>query len=105
MRYAKLIAFTCGVLLTVPVVDAQTSGKSDQSPRFSETLVVTATPKAGTATDYFLTFSGPVSVPGASLAAGTYLFRFPVQGATAIQVLKADRADVYAMFLTIPVEG
>jgi hypothetical protein len=57
------------------------------------------------ASDFFLTFSDSVAVPGVSLAAGTYLFRFPSTGAKVIQVLKADRSHEYAMFLTIPVEN
>jgi hypothetical protein len=99
----------CGLLACASIAAPQAAQKPDQTPRFEETLVVTATPKAekpvtGAATDYFLTFSAPVGVPGATLAAGTYLFRFPLgAGTTAIQVLKADRSNVYAMFMSIPV--
>ena len=76
----------------------------EQKPRFEETLVVTATPRAGSSSEYFLTFSGPVSVPGMSLPGGTYLFKFPSENVKAIQILKADRSDVYVTFHTMPVE-
>jgi hypothetical protein len=98
----------CGLLVCASIAGAQATQKSDQTPRFDETLVVTATPKAGITvkgegSDYFLTFSGPVGVPGVTLAAGTYLFRFPAgAGTRVIQVLKADRSDTYAMFTTSP---
>ena len=69
---------------------------------------MTATPKMdtivkGAASDYFLNFSGPVGIPGVTLPAGAFLFRFPVgTGTKVIQVLKADRSNTYAMFGTIP---
>jgi hypothetical protein len=99
----------CGLLACASIAAAQAAQKPDQIPRFEETLVVTATPKTekpatGAPSDYFLTFSAPVGVPGATLPAGTYLFRFPLgAGTTVIQVLKADRSNAYAMFMSIPV--
>lgn len=52
----------------------------------------------------YLTFSGPVSLPGVTLPAGTYLFRFPSRytSRSVVQVLSEDRKTVYAMFQTIP---
>ena len=79
----------CGLLACASIVGAQTAQKSDQLLRFEETLVVKATPKAedplvkGEPSDYFLTFSTAVSIPGVTLAAGTYLFRFPSGTGTA----------------------
>jgi hypothetical protein len=99
----------CGLLACASIVAAQAGQKSDQTPRFESAIIVTATPKMdtvvkGAASDYFLNFSGPVGIPGVTLAAGTYLFRFPVDGAKVIQVLKPDRSNVYAMIQTIPVQ-
>jgi hypothetical protein len=100
----------CGVLACASIAGAQAGQQSDQMPRFDETLVVTATPKAGITvkgegSDYFLTFSSPVGVPGVTLPAGTYLFRFPAgTGTRIIQVLKADRSNTYAMFTTMPAQ-
>jgi hypothetical protein len=50
----------------------------------------------------YLTFSGPVQVPGAVLPAGTYTFRRIVPGV--ILVTGRNERTVYAMFMTIPRE-
>jgi hypothetical protein len=76
---------------------------AQEKPRFEETIVVTATPRAGSPSEYVLHFSGPVQVPGRTLPTGSYLFRFPTGTTRVIQVLKADRSNEYAMFHTIDV--
>jgi hypothetical protein len=52
----------------------------------------------------YLTFSGPVQVPGATLGAGTYRFRLvnPDSGLRVFQVLSHDGRTVHAMFFTNP---
>jgi LPXTG-motif cell wall-anchored protein len=52
----------------------------------------------------YLTFSGPVQVPGARLYAGTYRFHLtnPDTSRNVLQVTSNDGAIVYAMFHTIP---
>ena len=52
----------------------------------------------------YLSFNGPVQVPGVTLAAGTYRFRLtnPSTSRNVLQVLSNDGAIVYAMFHTIP---
>lgn len=52
----------------------------------------------------YLTFSGPIQVPGVTLDAGTYRFHLadPSSGRSVVQVLSNDGAVVYAMFHTIP---
>jgi LPXTG-motif cell wall-anchored protein len=52
----------------------------------------------------FLSFNGPVQIPGATLAAGTYRFRLtnPATSRNVLQVLSNDGAIVYGMFHTIP---
>lgn len=52
----------------------------------------------------YLTFSGPVQIPGATLSAGTYRFRLanPETSRNVLQVLSNDGAIVYSMFHTIP---
>ena len=98
-----------GLLACASIAAAQSVQTSDQTPRFESAIIVTATPKMdavvkGAASDYFVNFSGPVGIPGMTLAAGTYLFRFPVGTSTGvIQVLKADASNTYAMLMTIPV--
>lgn len=52
----------------------------------------------------YLTFSGPVSLPGVTLPAGRYIFRVPGRytSRSVIQVLSADQKTVYAMLDTAP---
>lgn len=52
----------------------------------------------------YLTFSGIVQVPGATLPAGTYRFHLtnPDTSRNVMQVLSYDGATVYSMFHTIP---
>jgi len=56
----------------------------------------------GSASDNFLTFSAPVSVPGVALAPGGYIFRIVNDDDSVMQVLSADRSQVYAMFQVTP---
>jgi hypothetical protein len=51
-----------------------------------------------------LTFSGPVQIPGATLAAGTYVFKLAdLEGNRhVVQVLDKDEKHVYGMLLAIP---
>jgi hypothetical protein len=71
-------------------------------------LVAAASPASATVYTYdklaYLTFSGPVQIPGATLAAGTYRFRLtnPSTSRNVLQVLSRDGDTVYAMFHTIP---
>ena len=71
-------------------------------------LVLTSPASAQTNTTWddksYLTFSGPVSLPGVTLPAGRYLFRFPSRSTSrsVIQVLSGDRTTVYGMFQTVP---
>ena len=52
-----------------------------------------------------LTFSGPVSLPGVTLPAGTYLFKFadPVYAPGVLSVMSEDGKTAYAMMTTIPI--
>jgi hypothetical protein len=54
----------------------------------------------------FLTFSGPVQVPGATLPAGTYMFKLadPESGRRAIQIWDKEGGKLIATLLTIPNE-
>lgn len=91
-----------GSLLALVAVAGWASAQ-EQKPRFEETIVVTATPRAGSPSEYVMNFSAPVQVPGRTLPSGSYLFRFPSGSAKVIQILKADRSNEYAMFQTIDV--
>jgi len=52
----------------------------------------------------FLTFSGPVQLPGATLPAGTYLFQLadPDNARHVVMVRDKDEKKIYTMFMTIP---
>ena len=52
----------------------------------------------------YLTFSGPVALPGTTLPAGTYVFRVPDARYAwrIVQVLNSDMSVVYATLMTIP---
>jgi hypothetical protein len=54
----------------------------------------------------FLTFSGPVQVPGMTLPAGTYMFKLadPEGGRRAIQIWDEKGTKMFTMLLTIPDE-
>ena len=71
-------------------------------------LAAVMTPAPANAVTYdklaYLTFSGPVQIPGATLNAGTYRFRLtnPDTSRNVLQVLSNDGSIVYAMFHTIP---
>ena len=49
----------------------------------------------------YFTFSGPVTIPGATLPAGKYVFRFvDVSSQNVVQVLSGDGLTSYALFMT-----
>jgi hypothetical protein len=52
----------------------------------------------------YMTFSGPVQIPGVTLKAGTYRFHVtnPTTNPYVLQVLSRDGMTVYSQFLTIP---
>jgi len=58
-------------------------------------------PPAGAVVDMaHLTFSGPVRVPGATLAAGTYVFERVAPNI--LRVRSNDRSVLYTTFMTLP---
>jgi hypothetical protein len=71
-------------------------------------LFACMTPIAGAAQtpdkQTLFTFSGPVTMPGITLPAGTYLFRLanPTAGRDVVQVMSADGRTLYGMFLSQP---
>jgi hypothetical protein len=71
------------------------------------TLVLSMAPTPVGAYTYdkltYLTFSGPVQIPGVTLDTGTYRFRManPSSGRNVIQVLSHDGTIVHAMFHTM----
>ena len=70
------------------------------------TALLGATPATADTFDHltYLTFSGPVKVPGATLTPGTYRFHLtnPTTSRNVIQVMSQDGGIVYSQFNTIP---
>src|SRR5215213_4433337 len=54
----------------------------------------------------FVTFSGPVSVPGKTLPAGTYTFRLADSPADRhiVQIFDRDQSQLFATVLAVPAE-
>lgn len=54
----------------------------------------------------YLTFSGPVSVPGITLPAGTYTFQIanPDSGSRVIEVMDKDMKRVHGLFFALPAQ-
>ena len=97
MRTFKAFLFLAAI---TSVIALSGGGAGAQAPQFHQEVRVQAAKLPGATTAYFLTFSGPFSIPGVSLAPGTYLFRRPSAGA--VQVLSADRQQAYVLAMTIP---
>jgi hypothetical protein len=87
------------VVLALVAVVAFAAVASAQQP-LEFTVTVKAEPIRGTPNDHFLTFSGPVQLPGVSLPAGTYIFS--LVGSSVVQVSNVDRSEYYALFFTTP---
>src|ERR1700746_1601514 len=52
----------------------------------------------------YLTFSGPVQIPGATLPAGTYVFQLadPDNARHVVMVRDKDEKKIYSMFMSTP---
>jgi hypothetical protein len=86
-----------GVVLGVLVLVGAAAGAKE--PQFRDSITVQGT-VGGALGEHHMTFSGPIALPGVSLAAGTYIFRKPA--GHILQVTNVDRVP-YAMLITTPV--
>lgn len=87
-------ALIVGVLIACGAVSA-----AAQQP-FEYKVIVTGEVAKGSASDHFLTFSGPFQIPEVTLPAGTYVFTFVAP--SIVRVSSPDRLQQYAMFFTAP---
>lgn len=84
----RILSWGAGMLAAALVVTAASARLSAQGATINKRT--------------FLTFSGPVQVPGATLPAGTYVFRIANPGAQTVwQVLDADEHHVLAQFFFV----
>jgi hypothetical protein len=90
------IVFTCAVVLAASQFPVTTLRAQDR--KFNEIVTVQGALRAG-ANDVAMTFSGPVALPGLSLASGTYMFRH--LSPRVVQVASAS-GRAYSMYITIP---
>jgi hypothetical protein len=85
---ARIISWGAGILATALVVTAASARLHAQSATIKKLR--------------FLTFSGPVQVPGATLPAGTYVFRIANPARQTVwQVLDANERYVLAQFFFV----
>jgi hypothetical protein len=77
---------------------AGTAAKAQNSPKFRERVDVEGRVLPGRG-EMAVAFSGPVGLPGLSLAPGKYIFRQP--GHNVVQVADANGRP-YRMFITLP---
>jgi hypothetical protein len=86
-----------GMVLGALVLVGVAAGAKE--PQFRDSIIVQGT-VGGSTGEHHLTFSGPVSLPGVSLAPGTYIFRKPANNV--LQVTNGHRVP-YAMLQTRPI--
>jgi hypothetical protein len=69
-------------------------------------LVPAVTAHANASRTTYLTFSGPVRLPGVALGTGTYIFELadPIGGSGAVRVMSADRRTSYFLGFTTAVQ-
>jgi hypothetical protein len=72
-------------------------GAGAKGPQFRESVTVQGV-VGGSAQEHHLTFSGPVALPGVSLAPGTYIFSRP---ASNVLLVTNSKRQPYAMLSTI----
>lgn len=83
----KSVLAACGAAVLVLVVEASAQGWVTESRTT------------------YLTFSGPVALPGVTLGAGTYIFERAAPGVPhVVRVLRRDRSKVYFMAFTHLIE-
>jgi len=95
IRFPLLLAAVTA-LTVVPSASAQT----DETPRFRDDLQVSRLVLRGSTTDLIVRFSGPFSLPGVSLPAGTYVFRRIASDIVRVQ--SQDGRHVYLTMHTTP---
>jgi hypothetical protein len=91
VKHSVAIAIVVGASVLTGV------GAGAKGPQFRESITVKGM-LGGSANEHHLTFSGPVALPGVSLAPGTYIFRRPA--GNVLLVTNANRQP-YAMLSTV----
>jgi hypothetical protein len=100
MRAVK-ITLLLAAAATIAFAGDRVWAQAQQVPRFEQEVRVEGARVAGSASDFYLTFSSPIALPGVSLGPGTYVFRREPSGV--LRVLNADRHQTYLLTFTAPV--
>jgi hypothetical protein len=100
MKWFRGAAVLGAMMLMVPVASA---GAQEKPKPLEFTVTVTGHVGVvkGSPSDHFLSFSGPVEIPGVGLKPGTYILQ-PLDTGV-VRVMSTDRRTVYATFFTTPV--
>jgi hypothetical protein len=91
VKRSVAVAFVVGACLLTSIAAGA------KGPQFRESVTVQGI-RGGSAQEHHLTFSGPVALPGVSLAPGTYIFSRPASNI--LRVTNARRQP-YAMLSTV----
>jgi hypothetical protein len=83
--------------VVVGALVATVAGLAAEKAQFRESIMVQGV-VGGSAQEHHLTFSGPVALPGVSLAPGTYIFSRP---ASNVLLVTNSKRQPYAMLSTI----
>jgi hypothetical protein len=102
MKRIKVHGFPAALATVLLLVSADIGAQQAQLPRFEGSVTVPGTSIAGSTGDHLLAFSAPFALPGVSLPAGRYIFRNPSKEGHVLQVMSADRQNVYVTLLTTP---
>jgi hypothetical protein len=83
--------------VVVGAMVATAAGLAAEKSQFRESVMVQGV-NGGSAQEHHLTFSGPVALPGVSLAPGTYIFSRPTGN---VLLVTNARRQPYAMLSTV----
>jgi len=104
MLRVVLLSGLCGVLFVAPALAQREIGSRELTPQIFLVNVNQVAMQASLGPDeHLLTFHNPIEVPGATLVAGTYLFRRV--GPSVLQIVAPDRSHVYTAFMTLRADG
>lgn len=103
MRTMRIILFLAASAALVAIAsDAVRAQQPQPLPRFEQEVKVEGAKVVGSTSDFYLTFSSPIALPGVSLGPGTYVFRRETSGL--LRVLNAEHGQTYLLAFTTPVQ-
>jgi hypothetical protein len=101
MKAMRIILFSAAAAATMAITTNAVLAQQPV-PRFEQEVKVEGAKVVGSASDYYLTFSAPIALPGVSLGPGTYVFRKEASGL--LRVLNAGREQTFLLAFTAPIQ-